>query len=149
MPRKNGSKGGRSPKAKGDNYERELATYLNAQLFGGDEQVRRAPLSGGGRSFAGGGGQADLTGTPGLWVEAKRCERMLPREWIEQAERGRSAVRSDETPVVITRRNLEQTGASLVILRLDDFVDLYRAALMQCGHRVFAPDVDDPSLSAE
>ena len=39
---------GKSPKRKGDGYERELAKYFNEKVFDGDDKVQRAPLSGGG-----------------------------------------------------------------------------------------------------
>ena len=34
--------------------------------------------------------------------------------------------KSESMPVVITRRNREATGDSLCILKLDDFIELYR-----------------------
>ena len=78
--------GGRAPKTKGDGYERELAAYLNANVFGGREQVARAILSGslGGGTGRGIGG-SDLTGAPLLYVEAKRTEKLRPQWSLVQA----------------------------------------------------------------
>lgn len=123
-------------KAKGDAYEREIAHYMNDRLFGGREQVYRAPLSGGGRQFVSGGGSADLIGTPEVWVEAKRTEKFQPYAAMEQAETGIRGKRAPEKPVVISRRSRVATGDSLVVMRLDDWLDLYAALLSQVGFRI-------------
>jgi hypothetical protein len=120
--------GGKSPKAKGSRFEVELAHYLNTHVFDGEVVVHRAPLSGGGKSFFS-GGEADLNGTPHIWVEAKRTERFSPYAAIEQAERGLAGRKRSLLPVVVSRRNRAKTGESLVVMRLDDWLHLYRAIL--------------------
>lgn len=113
---------------KGSVYERELAKHLK-DVLGID--CFRAPLSGGGRTFGRhigiSAGSADLEGTPHIWVEAKRTECFRPHEAIAQAELGISARNSTELPVVITRRNRMTTGQSLVVMRLDDWLKLYKS----------------------
>ena len=126
----------RGSKNKGDAYERELAHYMNDRLFGGREQIYRAPLSGGGRQFVSGGGSADLIGTPEVWVEAKRTEKFQPYAAMEQAETGIRGKRTKDKPVVISRRSRVATGDSLVVMRLDDWLDLYAALLSQVGIRI-------------
>jgi hypothetical protein len=126
-------------KRKGDGYERELAKYLDERLYRGRGKITRAIMSGGGRSFAGGGG-ADLTGTPDIWVEAKRTERFRPYEAMEQAERGIEAKRTEDAPVVINRRNGVKTEDSLVVMRLSDWVEMYFCYLQLIG------DWDDKTL---
>ena len=118
----------RGSKAKGDKYERELAEYLNEALYGGEPKIFRAPLSGGGRSTFG-GGSADLTGTPFVWVEAKRTEKFAPYAAMEQAERGITGKKSRDIPVVVSRRNQMSTGDSLVVMRMQDWVDMYQSYL--------------------
>ena len=118
----------RGAKGKGDNYERELALYFNEKLFGGLPVVYRAPLSGGGRNLNG-GGQADLTGTPDVWIEAKRTEKFRVHEALSQAERGIKNSSSPDIPVVINRRNQMKTGESVVVMRLDDWLDMYRKVI--------------------
>lgn len=122
----------KSPKAKGDAYERELATVLDHALFDGASRVYRAPLSGGGRTFSG-GGSADLIGLPEVWAEAKRTEKFAPYPAIEQAERGRDGHQSREMPVVFNRKNGMKTLDSLVVMRLSDWLVLYRAYLELTG----------------
>jgi hypothetical protein len=107
---------GRPPKLKGATYERELATFFNTNLFGGEDRICRALLSGGGRERGG----ADLEGFEFLHVEAKRVERLDFRGAMRQAERSCG----DTIPIVVTRRNGEPTGDSLTLLRLRDFVRL-------------------------
>lgn len=117
-------------KRKGDGFERELAAYFNDHLFGGQERVSRAPLSGGGRQTKFHTG-TDLIGLPDLHVEAKRTERFRPREAMEQAKGHcfNGSVEGPYIPVVINRRNHQATDDSLVVMRLEDFVRLYREYL--------------------
>ena len=142
-------------KRKGDGYERELAKWLDEQLYGGGGQIQRAMLSGGGRNL-GGGGMADLVGTPHIWVEAKRTEKFKPYEAIEQAETGIDKSNSRDIPVVMQRRNQMKTEDSLVVMRLEDWTVLYRCFLWATGHETidphdediieFTPEEDDLSL---
>lgn len=132
---------GRGMKAKGDDYERELAAYINEAtgLSSG-----RAPLSGGGKVGLSGG--ADLLGTPGLFVEAKRVERLSFHEAMRQAETNIKKTQSPEAPIVVNRRNRESTGDSLVVMRLDSFLQIYRSHLLTNGYvrQREAPNPDDP-----
>ncbi len=116
----------KSPKAKGSNYEREVAEWLSKRLENWLARCRRALLSGGGRSTGG----ADLDNTPYIHTELKRTEKMSPYAYIEQAEEAIS--KGDDVtlmPVVISRRNGMPTERSLVVLRLHDFARLYEAFL--------------------
>lgn len=124
---------GRSPKNKGDRYERELAAWLNTHVYGKVERCSRAPLSGGGRHFLFGGGNADLVGTPKVWVEAKRTERFQPYVAIEQAEKGILGKESLDVPVVVSRRNRMSMEESLVVMRLGDWSRLYSSWLLEHG----------------
>lgn len=127
---------GRGGKTKGAGYERELANYLTAHLAaqGFAIDVSRMPLSGGGRFKAHGlAGAADLTGLPGLHVEAKRTERLNAWAAIAQASRSKTATASPEAVAVITRRNKVATGSSLIVLPLDHFLPFYEAWLTAQG----------------
>ena len=119
-------KSGRGAKAKGSDYERELAAYLNTAL---GTTARRALLSGGGRNDGG----ADLEGTPEIHVEAKRTETFAPYAAMEQAEFAISKAREPAIPVVNQRRNNMKTGRSMVVMRMDDWLKFYAAYLQGKG----------------
>ncbi len=128
MPKRVSMKG---LKAKGDKFERELAAHISTHT---GLVCERAPLSGGGVIGQLSGG-ADLIGTPGLHVEAKRVERLNFLEALAQAERAIEKQGAPEVPVVVNRRNRMATGDALVVLRLDAFLALYNAWLQAQGHK--------------
>lgn len=115
-------------KRKGDEYERELASYINDKV---GISCFRAPLSGGGKVGMVGG--TDILGAPELFIEAKRVERLNFHDALRQAEGNIEKTTSQDRAVVINRRSREPTGRSLVLLRLDDFLDLYRGYLARHG----------------
>tara|TARA_B100000212_G_scaffold342369_3_gene329144 strand:+ start:14570 stop:14947 length:378 start_codon:yes stop_codon:yes gene_type:complete len=119
-------------KRKGDGYERELAHWLNENVYG-EERCERAPLSGGGKHHMGVGG-ADLLGTPHIFVEAKRVEKLAWRDALDQAERNSGAKHNGKTPLVVTRRNRESTEDSICILRLKEFKQYYLAYLREMSY---------------
>ena len=133
---------GRGHKQKGDNFERELAVYLNEHVYKGRITAYRAPLSGGGRLESHGG--ADLTGTPLLFVEAKRTEKFRLHEAMAQACHNAGIARTPDFPTVINRRNRMATGDAIVAVRLKDFCRLYHAALVAPGI-LPAPEDDPPT----
>lgn len=116
-------------KRKGDGYERELAKYISDNC---GLEASRAPLSGGGKVGMSGG--ADLLGTPYLFVEAKRVERLNFLEAMRQAEGNIKKTRSPDAAIVINRRSRMKTGESLCVMRLDDFLRFYKAFLAFHGY---------------
>lgn len=142
--------GGRAPKRRGDRYEIELAKCLNDNLFGGESVVQRAALSGGGRIAERPGlstvpmaGGADLVGTPGIFVEAKRTQRINVREALRQAEGNIAKVGTTDRAVVITRRDREATLDSVVAMRLDTFLEMYATVLRALGHKLPKSEGDE------
>ena len=115
---------------KGSNFERELARFLNDYVYG-KTLCHRAPLSGGGHILATGG--ADLTGTPGLFIEAKRTERLAFPAALAQAEANAAVIQSPEHPIVINRRNRQYIEDAYTLLRLKDFLAFYHAWLQVNG----------------
>lgn len=149
-------------KRKGDEYEREIAAYLNNAIPALGERdapshghgirlatVRRAPLSGGGTWESG----FDVVGCRvamggGDWefgIEAKRVEKFSPYEAMAQAVRhlANMAKRGFDVarviPVVITRKNRMEPGDALVVMRLGDFARLI-------GNRDAWPKIDRPAI---
>jgi len=78
-------------------------------------------------------GGADILGTPDLFIEAKRVERLNFHEALRQAEKNIDITRSESCPVVINRMSRMKTGESLVLLRLDDFLKFYLSYLQKEG----------------
>ncbi len=128
-------------KRKGDGFERELAAYINQQT--GIKTAYRAPLSGGGKVGMVGG--ADLIGVPGLFIEAKRVERLNFHDAMRQAEGNIVKTNSPETPIVVNRKNRMKTGDSLCLLRLDEFIKFYMCYLREIGE--IGKDEQDSSMS--
>ena len=119
---------GRGMKTKGDNFERELAAYINEKT---NLKSFRAPLSGGGNVGMSGG--ADLLGVPDLFIEAKRVERLNFHDAMRQAEGNVVKTQSPDIPMVVNRRNRMKTGDSLCLVRLDAFLFFYKAYLRERG----------------
>lgn len=116
---------GASAVRKGKAYETELRHHLEAALgltifrTSATQQIADRTR-----------GHADLVGTPDLAIEAKRTERFNAEAALLQAIRNAAP---GEIPVVISRRNRMETGNSRVLLRLDDFLVMYRAYLKDIG----------------
>ena len=114
---------GRGAKQKGDKYERDLAEFFNKEC---GLSSHRTPLSGGGRKEA----LADLLGTPGIAIEAKRVEKVNINDFMQQAVKNCGG----DLPVVITRRSKQTLENSYVFMRLHEWMALYRAFLSQQGY---------------
>lgn len=117
---------GRSPKDKGAGYEREVSGYLSTAL---GIPVTRSILTQ--QLFNKSQGNSDLIGLPGISPELKRTEALNIRSALRQAATNASP---STIPAVITRRNRESTGQSMIVLHLDDFLPFYRAWLLQHGY---------------
>ena len=107
--------------------DRFFYKYFNKVVFGNEDLVQRAPLSGGGAVKSSGG--SDLKNTPHIYVEAKRTEKFQIHQSVAQVRENIEISNSDSMPVVITRRNRQETGESLCIIKLDDFLELYKLLL--------------------
>lgn len=125
-------------KAKGDKFEREVAEYIATRT---GLPARRAPMSGSG-GFTHLGDRRDLLGTPGFYIDCKRHERLEYKRHIFDVWNEHAAAKTDDIPAVITRRNQMETSDSLVIMRLSDFVDIYKRLLQQVPNLLGGPVAD-------
>ncbi len=96
-------------KRKGKRGELELAKVLKEYGY----NCRR------GQQYSGIGGD-DVVGLNGIHIECKRVEKLNVYEAMKQAVRDAN---NDEKPTVFWRRNMESW---LVIMRLEDWIELYR-----------------------
>jgi len=103
---------GASSQRKGADGERELAAVLQEYGY----EIER----GGSLSF---GEVPDLVGLPGVHIECKRVERLNVPEAMRQAVTDSQRFK-DGMPALFHRRNRQPW---LVTIRLEDFMQLYRA----------------------
>lgn len=96
-------------KRKGAAGERELATKLREYGFDSRRSVQ----------YCGSNGDADVLGLAGIHIECKRTEKLNLYDAMSQAK----SDCKENIPAVFHRRN---NCEWLVILRLEDFIDLYR-----------------------
>lgn len=116
----------RGSRKKGNRFELELAAHLSATL---GLTVARTKTST--PIFSTGGvGNPDLAGTPLLAIEAKRNESLEYRKALDQAKRNASG---GDLPIVINRRSRESIDDAVCFMRLSDFLQLYRRALIAYG----------------
>ena len=78
-------------------------------------------------------GGSDLKNTPYIYVEAKRTEKFQIHQSMKQVEENIQISESKDIPVVITRRNRTDTGDSLCVLKLDDFLSMYKLLIEKEG----------------
>lgn len=101
-------------KQKGNRYEREIASKLRD--YGYD--TRRTA------QYCGNTGDAsDVVGLKGIHIEAKHQERIQIYDWMAQAIHDSAENGKGDIPAVFFRKNNAET---LVCVRLDDFMKLYR-----------------------
>jgi Holliday junction resolvase len=104
---------GKSAKAKGKNFEREIAKIINQQF---DSECRRTPCSGALPDWPG-----DITKLPkemeDFCIECKKQETLKIWEWVAQAEREAGS----KTPVVVFSRNRSKSYA---VMEFNDWLNL-------------------------
>ena len=101
-------------KAKGAKFERKLASLFREYGF----DARRTA------QYCGNTGDAsDVTGLPGIHVEAKHQERMQLYEWMAQAKRDAAAGGGNALPAVFHKKN---NAEILVTMEFDTFMKLYK-----------------------
>lgn len=94
---------------KGAAFERRLAGILRDYGY----NARRS------QQYCGANGDADVTGLPGIHIEAKAVERLNIYDAMSQSKRD---ARSGEIPVVMHKKN---NCNILVTMELEDFMQIY------------------------
>lgn len=107
-------------KQKGARFERLLASRFREY---GYDTKRTAQYCGNT------GDAADVTGLPGIHIEAKHQERMQLYEWMAQAKRDAAAGGGNALPTVFHKKNHAEI---LVTMELSDWMNLYRE--WEAGH---------------
>lgn len=104
---------GKMSRDKGARFERKLAEIFREHGYPARRTCQRAGK---------GTDCPDVSGLPGIHVEAKHCERMQLYDWMAQAVRDSDANISNNVPAVFHKANKRDT---LVTMRLDDWMKLF------------------------
>ena len=100
-------------KQKGARFERMLASRFREYGY----EARRTA------QYCGNTGDAsDVTGLPGIHIEAKHQETMRLYEWMSQAKRDAEAGGEGRLPAVFHKKN---NADILVTMTFDDFMKIY------------------------
>jgi hypothetical protein len=105
-------------KAKGTKWESAIVAFLRDRGFTYAER----------RALSGSSDKGDLTGIPGLVVEAKHVARTDLSGWLDEAEQERDNANADVGLVWIKRRAYTSPGRAYVVMSGDDLVWLLKAA---------------------
>ena len=105
-------------KQRGTKWETAIVAFLRDKGF---THAERRALSG---SFD----KGDLTGIPGLVVEAKHVARTDLSGWLDEAEQERDNAKADVGVVWMKRRGYTSPGRAYVVMSGDDLVWLLRSA---------------------
>jgi hypothetical protein len=105
-------------KEKGTRWESAIVAYLRDKGFTYAER----------RALNGAHDKGDLTGLPGICIEAKNVARLDLSGWLDEAEEERDNASADVGAVWIKRRGYTSPGRAYVLLTGDDFQWLLHAA---------------------
>lgn len=105
-------------KKKGTAWESAIVSYLRDKGFTYAER----------RALSGASDKGDLTGVPGVVVEAKSVSRTDLSGWLDEAEQERDNANADVGIVWIKRRGHTSPGRAYALLSGDDLVWLLKAA---------------------
>lgn len=105
-------------KVKGDNAERAVVKYLQANGYIGAERTRAGYHT----------DWSDIVASPGLSFQVKDTKAYMWNEWVKQAEQQRKNSGMDFNPIVKKLRGKADAGQWLVTMTLKDFTKLTRLA---------------------
>jgi hypothetical protein len=105
-------------RAKGTRWESACVAWLNAHGFPYAER----------RALAGALDKGDITGIPGVVVEAKSQNRLSLAEWLDEAEQERVNAGAEVGVVWFKRRGKTSAGDGYVLMTGDTLTSLLRQA---------------------
>lgn len=105
-------------KRKGTAWESAIVAYLRDKGFTYAER----------RALSGSADKGDLTGVPGIVVEAKSVSRLDLSGWLDEAEQERDNAHADIGIVWIKRRGHTSPGRAYAVLSGDDLTWLLKSA---------------------
>lgn len=105
-------------KAKGTSWETAVVDHLRAA---GATQAER-------RALNGTDDRGDITGIPGVVIEAKNAARVELAAWLDEAEKEKTNDGAEVGLVWIKRRGKTSPGAGYVLMTGDQLIQLLRAA---------------------
>lgn len=104
---------GKMQRDKGARFERLLASRFREYGYDASRTAQHCGKT---------GQAADVTGPPGIHIEAKHQEKMQLYEWMAQAKRDAAAAGENRLPVVCHKKN---NAEILVTMGFDDWMNLY------------------------
>ena len=113
---------GRASKQKGARFELEVAHYLQDHGFPGTHRTAQ--------HWGKTGDAGDVEGVPHLHIECKHVEKLNLYNAYHQAVRDNNAKNAGDIPVVIHKKNREET---LITLSLDDFIKIFSTYINKEG----------------
>jgi hypothetical protein len=105
-------------KDRGTRWESAIVSFLRDKGFTYAER----------RALAGALDKGDITGLPGVVVEAKHVARTDLSGWLDEAEQERDNARADVGVVWFKRRGYTSPGRAYVLMTGDDFTWLLKSA---------------------
>ena len=102
-------------KTKGTAWESRLVSYLQSHGFPYAER----------RALAGSNDRGDVTGIPGVVIEAKNTKVIALAEWMDETVVETLNARASLGFCIFPRRN-HTTGRAYVLMELDQFIEMLR-----------------------
>lgn len=114
---------GKASRDKGKRGEREWALFCRDQGY----DCNRTAQYRGNTGAAG-----DVEGLPGIHMEVKRTERLLPWDYMTQAQHDARESGKGQIPIVAWRKN---DHPWMVLMRAEDWFEIYKAWELEHGQQ--------------
>ena len=102
-------------KQRGTAWESAIVAHLKANGFPYAER----------RALAGNLDKGDISGIPGVMLEAKACNQLSLSQWMDEVRVQKKNAGAQVGAAVIKRRN-HSAARAYVVMEFDDFLDLIR-----------------------